>query len=730
VDIYWYIGSQLDLLPETLPIPSSTLTGKSIVPLRYHFNTGMLSFPLLYYSTPLSLEKTKQEDEDGEEYICGFRSLRLYSVLTKSLVTFSYTAAFWSWEDWELQLDSMALRGINLPLAWVGMEQIYVEVFREVGLTDDEIDAFLSGPAFQAWNRFGNIQGSWGGSLPLTWVDRQFQLQKKIVQRMVELGMVPVLPCFAGFVPPAITRVFPNATVVNGSQWSGFPEQYTEDTFLEPLDPLFAQLQKSFISKQQAAYGNISNIYTLDQYNENNPYSDDLGYLQNVSSGTWKSLKEADPEAVWMMQGWLFYSNSAFWTNDRIEAYLGGVEDNDDMLILDLFSESQPQWQRTNSYFGKPWIWCQLHDYGGNMGLYGQVMNITINPIEALANSTNLIGFGLTMEGQEGNEIVYDLLLDQAWNPTPIETESYFADWVSSRYNHGGRTNSQPGSSSPNTIPQELYTAWDLLRTTVYNNTNLTAATAVVKSILELEPAISGLVNRTGHHPTTLTYDPAVVNNAWTLSLKAGSLQPSLYANSAAFQYDIVDVTRQVLSNAFLAVYTNLTTTWQSSPPTKVLSSTGAGTHLLALLQSLDLVLSTNHQFSLSTWLDDASTSADSSSGKSFFAFQARNQLTLWGPTGQISDYASKSWGGLVGSYYLPRWRIFLEYLDEVGSVTNYNATELHGRLLEFEESWQESSSSSSSISHASSPGSASSGQSVEEVLGQVYDEWKSILAL
>lgn len=72
-------------------------------------------------------------------------------------VTFSYTAAFWTWEDWELELDWLALRGVNLPLAWVGQEKILVEVFQEIGLTDNEITSYFSGPAFQSWNRFGNI---------------------------------------------------------------------------------------------------------------------------------------------------------------------------------------------------------------------------------------------------------------------------------------------------------------------------------------------------------------------------------------------------------------------------------------------------------------------------------------------------------------------------------------------------------------------------------------------
>lgn len=396
-----------------------------------------------------------------------------------------------------------------------------VEVFQEIGLTNAEINDFLSGPAFQAWNRFGNIQGSWGGDLPMAWINDQFALQKKIVARMVELGQVPILPAFTGFVPRSTSRVLPDANITIGSQWEAFPTNYTEDSFLNPLDPAFSKIQSSFISKQLAAYGNVTHIFTLDQYNENNPYSGDLAYLQNVSYGTWQSLKAADPDAVWLMQGWLFFSNEAFWTTDRVEAYLGGIQVNEDSLILDLFSESAPQWQRTSSYFGKPWIWCQLHDYGGNLGLYGQIENVTINPVEALANSSSLVGFGLTMEGQEGNEIMYDLLLDQAWSAAPLDTADYFRDWVTSRY----------AGSTP--IPEELYTAWEMVRTTVYNNT-YSPVQAVVKSILELTPSTTGLINRTGHHPTTLTYQASVLVDAWNLMYTAAdSVEPGLWDNPA-----------------------------------------------------------------------------------------------------------------------------------------------------------------------------------------------------
>ncbi|UDD65982.1 hypothetical protein AFCA_013143 [Aspergillus flavus] len=595
-------------------------------------------------------------------------------------VTFSYTTAFWTWEDWELELDWAALRGVNLILAWVGYEKVLLDSLREIRMTDEEILPFFSGPAFQAWNRLGNIQGSWGGhGVSIAWIEAQFELQKKIVSRIVELGMTPVLPAFPGFVPPAIKRVRPHATVVNGSQWSGFQKKFTEVSFLSPLDRTFADLQKSVISRQMRAFGNITHVYALDQFNEINPASGELGYLRNLSLHTWQSLKAVNPAAVWMMQGWLFYDKKDFWDSNRISAYLSGVERNDDMLILDLYSESKPQWQRTESYFGKPWIWCQLHDFGGNMGMYGQIMNITSDPIEALNKSDSLVGFGLTMEGQEGNEIVYDLLLHQAWSATPIDTRAYFQSWVRSRYS---------GNLS---VPNELYTAWDLLRKTVYNNTNLTTY-SVTKSIFEISPDIAGLVGRVGHYPTptSINYDPMVLNEVWSLFMNATRKEPSLWHNPA-YEYDMVDITRQLMGNAFVNVYSVLITSWKSETENRTTKVTSQSERLLNLLSAIDKVLSCNENFSLATWISSARDWGNTTETKDFFEYNARNQITLWGPTGEISDYASKAWAGLISSYYKPRWSIFVDYLGEKNQ-TSYNETELKAKLHGFEMSWQEQS--------------------------------------
>ena len=47
------------------------------------------------------------------------------------------------------------------------------------------------------------------------------------------------------------------------------------------------------------------------------------------------------------------------------------------------------------------------------------------------------------------------------------------------------------------------------------------------------------------------------------------------------------------------------------------------------------------------------------------YEYNARNQITLWGPNGEIDDYAAKNWAGLIGEdffFYL----LYLFYLLHV----------------------------------------------------------------
>lgn len=173
------------------------------------------------------------------------------------------------------------------------------------------------------------------------------------------------------------------------------------------------------------------------------------------------------------------------------------------------------------------------------------------------------------------------------------------------------------------------------------------------------------------------------------------------------------------MANAFYPLYTTFTTACNTSHPStyNITTARHTGENLLRLLKDLDTVLTASGfaHFSLPAWIASARAWADptpllSTMNQSspstintttltdranFYEYNARNQITLWGPRGEISDYGSKQWGGLIGSYYLPRWQMFVDYvLKNNGSSSPGFAAGAgdHGlvkELEEFELEWQ-----------------------------------------
>ena len=68
--------------------------------------------------------------------------------------TYGYSMPYWDWERWEKEIDWMALHGINMPLALVGYEAILARVWKQMGLTDEEINDYFVGPAHLPWGEY------------------------------------------------------------------------------------------------------------------------------------------------------------------------------------------------------------------------------------------------------------------------------------------------------------------------------------------------------------------------------------------------------------------------------------------------------------------------------------------------------------------------------------------------------------------------------------------------
>jgi len=101
----------------------------------------------------------------------------------------------------------------------------------------------------------------------------------------------------------------------------------------------------------------------------------------------------------------------AFWDLDSIKIFLSAVPD-DKMIVVDISSVNDPAWLKTDSFYGKPFIYCLEHNFGGMRGLYGYLEVIGSDPLSAASyKDSSFVGIGLTPEAIEQNPVVYDLMV-------------------------------------------------------------------------------------------------------------------------------------------------------------------------------------------------------------------------------------------------------------------------------------------------------------------------------
>ena len=147
---------------------------------------------------------------------------------------------------------------------------------------------------------------------------------------------------------------------------------------------------------------------------------------------------------------------------------------------------------------------------------------------------------------------------------------------------------------------------------------------------------------------------------AWTNLLEA----KTQLGSSGAYRFDLIDVARCVIASNFSATLNAYEAAFGAGNRT---TTTSLATTLLGIMDDYDMLLSTDVNFMLGRWIAwarNATGPSASVAAQDLYEFNARNQITLWGPHGEINDYARKEWGGLVRSYYKKRYSLLFTMAD------------------------------------------------------------------
>jgi alpha-N-acetylglucosaminidase len=582
------------------------------------------------------------------------RTTKLQTRFFLNYCTFGYSFPWWQWRDWERFVDWMALNGINLPLAQGGTEAIWQKVWRSYGLTDEEISRdFFTGPAHLPWNRMGNID-KWDGPLPQSYIDGQLTLTQRIVQRERQFGMKPILPAFAGHVPGGLARVHPQTKLTRLS-WCG-----VSTNFIGPQDPLFREIQVKFLRAQEKELG-TDHYYGTDPFNEMTPPSWEPAYLASVSKAIYEAMAEADPDAVWVQMAWTFRGGG--WTNPRLEAMIKAVPPGR-MMLLDYFCEDTELWRR-HKFFGAPFVWDYLGNFGGNTVVRGPVnlVNERVTAVMNDASLSNFAGIGSTLEGLN-NQSMYEFLFQRAWEGTQCDT----ATWL--------RTQAQCHAGVPDAAVESAYaTFW--LKALGGNGND--SGGDVFMMVPRLAPG-----STRGYLGEAKTYKPAPLVEAWKQMLDAA---PASRMHDA-YRADLVEVTRLALTTVGDGLRRDMFAAYQRKDAAafKKLAA-----KFIGLGHDLDALLGTRSNLLFGKWVADARAWGKDAAEADYYERNARTIVTTWmGRSNGLNDYAGRDWNGLLSGYYLGRWQM---YLDAVGDAlaAGKEPADIDKRVMDFEWKWAQS---------------------------------------
>jgi alpha-N-acetylglucosaminidase len=266
------------------------------------------------------------------------------------------------------------------------------------------------------------------------------------------------------------------------------------------------------------------------------------------------------------------------------------------------------------------------------------------------------------MEGSENNPVMFELMSELPWNPTPsVEgggsfKEAWLRQYCRARY----------GVADP-----AIEEAWMILANSIYNCPAGNNQQGPHESIFCGRPSQNNYQVSSWSKMSNY-YDPDDTRRAALLFasvagkyLGNGSTLTASGRNN--YEYDLVDIVRQALADQGRVQYQQTMADYKSfrREPFKRDSQ-----RFLEMILDQDRLLGTRTEFRLGRWTQQARSLGTTPEEKDQYEWNARVQITTWGnrtcaDEGGLRDYAHKEWQGLLKDFYHMRWAAYFKALND-----------------------------------------------------------------
>lgn len=546
--------------------------------------------------------------------------------------THSYSMAFWGEEEWQKEIDFLALNGVNLVLDILGMEEVYRRFLTKLGYRLKEIKNFLVGPAYFAWMHMGNIC-SIGGPIHDDFFYEKCELARKNHRRMQALGMNIVLQGYMGIVPRNIHKHDKEVPVIEQGKWKGIERPL----IVSPDSIVYSKYAKIFYESQKEVFGDITHYYAGDIGHEGGKLNKKKA--KDSYTNVMQSMLDFDKDAMWIIQCWSLNPNKTF--TNAVKEYR-----NNHIIMLDLHFEkinhNANRFSRLAKYGNV--LSGMLNNFGGRNGLYG-VVDTFADKIKIASKRPNFKGIALTSESTNVNPIVTDIFFSTVWDDI-----DNINDWVQKyairRY---GKANDNIAKSM------------DLLLKTVYCEQNCSSMFGAPESIGFRRPLDPETKLFTARGSVKIPYSTTDFDEAVRLFLT----DFDKFKDNECYIYDAVDLLRQSIANKLTDTSRKMVSAYKAKDYFGFMSQSEK---LMSLFDTLDKVLLNSEYFTFNSYIkpiEDYSHKLDDFT-KELYMLNAKALITTWycrllSDKGNLHDYAHRQYGDMMSSFYKMRWEKLVE---------------------------------------------------------------------
>ena len=607
---------------------------------------------------------------------------------------YKYTTDLYGEEEWQHRIDWMAMNGFNMFLMDLGEHAIWYNAKDELGLNDAAINEL---------QHYSNGTEQYEGKYEIS-IDailKEGALAKKVVEMAFKAGMEPEVRPFVGQVPfmfpdqhdqyyesgeakMTITlegSVFDGMFLYSAAKWINLPQgvYISPEVASEDADKA-EEMKEKYIQISDIYYESLMEVLGYNDWGRTPEYvyKDMVGeqgfvvqheaFPQKVIGEMNDQLMKLNPDALWLQTSW------------RYQSWLPQYYDEGNLMFVDLSAENRPKWNTNNEFGGTPWLWSMLFNFGGNSGIEGDLKGLAADVLSAKESSNYMKGVSISPEGGDTNPALYAMMAEMTWRSEAPDMDQWVTDYIKRRY----------GAENYEKAKEELESMWEILCSTVYKD--FVNYDGPAQTLINAYPKLSGAISRT-YGSNAKLYETQELIPVWEMMLKAAAKMDTL---TPQFEYDLVDVTRQILADISGEVYSCIKPAFDSGDKETAMKY---AEQMIEMCRDMDEILATNVSFLVGTRHEGARNRGATDSDKAFYEQVERTFETYWvlDDTSQTSltDYCNRHLSGLMTDYYGMRWEVFAKYLeqalDEGMDAAEFNsvmAPKIKAEIAEKEEAW------------------------------------------